>query len=385
MRSRPAASVSAALLGLALAVGSARAQFSLDFDTSIRAAGMGGAGAAVMWGEPGVWANPATLAGVHGVGWVAGYTHILPDLFDGAEFSSQRMMLGGSGLGVSLMGEPISGLGKARLDFGTFGDPFGSGPISPFEETKGWGVAISPLRLFDALRRSDQPNVQRLTDRGEIAFGYQSKTTRAGIEESSETFDVGDTYDWGVTGRLALARLLNPEAPFRLDLSGAYSEANHSDAESSSGGDSLFAFGPTRLDRVGVALHLSPAPPSQRTATPPSLPWWRPGDVPEISFGLAYDHEQRKSVPSGFTNTIQHYGLEVSVFRLLAFRIGYHDDKAGEVQGMTYGGGVTLPIGPWASIGYDIATVPQVEGIDRQVRQGWSAWLDPLRIFNGAR
>src|SRR5262249_20823771 len=176
---------------------------------------------------------------------VAGYTHILPDLFEHVEFSSQRMMFGGDGVGVSLMGQPISGLGKARLDLGPLELPFAGPPGSPFEETKGWGVALSPLRLFDALHRADQPNAHPLTDRGEIAFGYQSKNTRGGIQESSETFDVADTYDWGVTGRLALARWWGPDAPFRLDLSGAWSELNHSELDT--GGDSLFADTPTRI------------------------------------------------------------------------------------------------------------------------------------------
>src|SRR5262249_57120329 len=75
MRNRIAGTMLVPLVGLALAAGSARAQFSLNLDTSIRAAGMGGAGAAVTWGEPGVWANPATLAGVRGLGWAAGDTH----------------------------------------------------------------------------------------------------------------------------------------------------------------------------------------------------------------------------------------------------------------------------------------------------------------------
>src|SRR5262249_32276851 len=159
-----------------------RAQFSLNFDTSIRAAGMGGAGSAVTWGEPGVWANPATLAGVHGIGWVAGHTKLLPELFDDASFSSQRLLMGGAGVGVWLMGQPISGMGKARLDLGkiVIDTPFGTSEVSPFDETKGWGVAISPLRLIDAIQGAGRPSAHSLTDRGEFAVGYQSKSTRIG-------------------------------------------------------------------------------------------------------------------------------------------------------------------------------------------------------------
>src|SRR5262245_11563103 len=104
----PSARRSLAVLFLLLTAGPAHAQIyappptSLIFDTSIRSAAMGGAGAAVFWGEPGVWANPATLAGVHGIGWVAGRTHVLPGIDDEIVFSSQRLLIGAGGVGFSL-------------------------------------------------------------------------------------------------------------------------------------------------------------------------------------------------------------------------------------------------------------------------------------------
>src|SRR5262249_48324300 len=79
---------------------------SLVFETSIRSAAMGGASSAVMWGEPGAWANPASLYGVHGIGWVTGHTDVAPNLSGGVEFSSQRVLIGGGGLGFSFMGQP---------------------------------------------------------------------------------------------------------------------------------------------------------------------------------------------------------------------------------------------------------------------------------------
>ena len=36
---------------------------------------------------------------------------------------------------------------------------------------------------------------------------------------------------------------------------------------------------------------MAPAAPVDRAASPPALPWWRPGDVPTLAMGLAYDHE----------------------------------------------------------------------------------------------
>ena len=116
-----------AVLLVFAAAGPARAQVYLPpppstlIDTSIRAAAMGGAGAAVMWGEPGVWANPATLAHVSGVGWLTGHTSGAGWAFPIANFrrdpagefafDSQRLLVGAGGVGFSLMGQPISGLG----------------------------------------------------------------------------------------------------------------------------------------------------------------------------------------------------------------------------------------------------------------------------------
>src|SRR5262249_37053780 len=92
--------------------------FVLLFNTSIRAAGRGGAAAAVGWGEPGAWANPASLAGVHGLSWQQSYTRVFPKVDDHVKFTSRQLLLGGEGLGVSLMGEPFPGVGRTRLDFG---------------------------------------------------------------------------------------------------------------------------------------------------------------------------------------------------------------------------------------------------------------------------
>jgi hypothetical protein len=378
----------AALLVLGAAPVPGRAQVlytppppSTLFDTSIRAAAMGGAGGAVTWGEPGVWANPATLSGVNGIGWVTGHTHVLPGVADQVTFDSQRVLIGGGGLGFSFMGQPFSEIGKARLDFGSLASIFGS-DLRPYDQTKGWGVGVSPLRLIDSIRRLGGKHADSFRSYGDVALGYQSKSSRAVVGNAPAfDFDEADTYDWGVDGRLALARLWGAQSTYRLDLSGAYSQINMltSDAKDAGGVTQQF-------DRAGVALHLSPAPPAERSTLPPSLPWWRPGDVPELSFGLAYDHERHHDEPLGGSDfAVDHYGLEANVLRLLSLRVGYVSDREGDIEGVTYGGGVSLPIGPWGSVGYQLASVPLAPDIDRQFRQGWSVWLDPSRLWSDAR
>ena len=380
----------ALLLALALAA-PARAQFfaappstSLLIDTSIRSAAMGGAGAAVMWGEPGVWANPAALAGVRGMGFVTGHTHIIPGVDDNQVFSSQRLLIGGGGIGFSLMGQPISGLGKAKIDYGPVSfPPLNTELYSPYDLSEGWGVGGSPLKLAESFTRLGK-HPRRFTSYGDVTFGYQSKDSKAFIDPSF-TLPEASTYDWGVAGRLALARWWGEDAPFRLDLSGAYSQLNALASENPNPAASTI-----QIDRTAFALRLSPAPPSQRASSPPSLPWWRPGDIPTLAMGLAYDHDQRHIEPGGSLEAgSDHYGFEATVLRLLALRVGYvsdPDNPSGGIEGMTYGGGVTLPIGPWGSVGYQLASTPPfTAGTDRLFRQGWSLWLDPSRIWEDAR
>jgi len=385
MRTHAARRSHAALLALAVVVsaGPARAQdfhaspaLSTLFDTSIRAAAMGGAGTAVTWGEPGVWANPASLSGVNGIGWLTGSTNV-PLAFLDASFDSQRLLMGAGGLAFSLMGQPISGLGKSRFDLGTISvsDPLGTDSFTSYDQTEGWGVGLSPLKLIESARKLAHASPRSFTSYGDVAFGYQGKKSKLVVEP--DKFDEAGTYDWGASGRLALARIWGTDAPFRLDLSGGYSQVNVITTDGKNSGGAA-----QQVDRIGAALHLSPPPPSQRSSSPPSLPWWRPGDVPEISLGLAFDQEHRHDEPfAGSDFIVDHYGLEANVFRLLALRVGYLYDHGGGTEGWTYGGGLSVPIGPWGSIGYQLASVPLAPDVDRQFRQGFSVWLDPIRIF----
>jgi hypothetical protein len=104
--------------------------------------------------------------------------------------------------------------------------------------------------------------------------------------------------------------------------------------------------------------------------------------VPELSIGLAYDHERRHDEPFPTEAVeVDHYGFEANVFRLLALRVGYVSDRAGDVEGWSYGGGLSVPFGPWGSVGYQLASVPAADDLDRPLRQGWAVWLDPTQFW----
>src|SRR5437016_1615587 len=97
-----------------------RAQSAGRLDPSVISAGMGGASVGVAWSaEPNYWANPALLGYYQGIRWQWSRTRLLPDFLPDAYFASSRFVLGGSGVGMSLIGRPFDGMGNVRLDYGS--------------------------------------------------------------------------------------------------------------------------------------------------------------------------------------------------------------------------------------------------------------------------
>src|SRR5204863_6974679 len=131
-------------------------------------------------------------------------------------------------------------------------------------------------KLIESIRKLAHMGPGGLTSYGDVAVGYQAKSSRLSI--GSSEFGPADTYDWGVNGRLALSRWWGEDATFRLSLSGAYSQINVPTSEARGAG----------VDRAALALRLSSAPPSEGSASAASLPWWRPGGGPGVSIGVAY-------------------------------------------------------------------------------------------------
>ena len=96
---------------------------------------------------------------------------------------------------------------------------------------------------------------------------------------------------------------------------------------------------------------------------------------------LAYDHDLRRDEAFGTEANIDRAGFEAEVFRLIALRVGYLSDPECHIQGVTFGGGVTLPIGPWASASYQLAREPLADDLDPRLLQVFSLWVDPTRIW----
>ncbi len=376
----------AARPGHVFAQGTAR---SMDIETSIRAAGMGGATAGVWWGEPGVWGNPAALANTRGIGWLDGRTQLVPGLASNVHFDSQRWLIGGGGIGLSFMGEPLEGLGKLRLDYGASSgtDPFGNptGTFNSFEQVDAWGVGISPLRLFDTLRRLRRGGPVPAARSFDVTLGLQHKhTTVALIPSALAGGAEADCYDWGTAARFSLLPDNSPTAPAHLDVSAGFAVLNANDAQ--------FVFlnedqasPPSRIRRLGCAVHAAlPSPWSGGTENPVRL---LVAQVHLLELGFGFDSERITAGGVGPGYNVNRFGLEATLLGVLTGRIGHITDRTGEIVDNTSGYGIRIPIGRWGSVAYDHASVPQASGsgLPDVQRKGWSAWVDPARIWSSTR
>ena len=362
--------------------------FSQDRETSIRAAGMGGASVAVTWGEPAPWGNPALLAETRGIAWLAGSTKVIPEISEDITFKSSRFLIGGEGIGFSIMGEPISGLGETRLSYGFSEgtDPGGNptGSFESYEEIEGWGVGVSPLQLLDAFRLNRDHDASRFSQRADVSFGYQHKSTE--ISQVAGSSARAENFDWGVQARVAILPGDHEGREPRLELGGGYAMLNADE-------NSLFDFGPTagtapstQIQRTGFALHASL--PLSQSGDEGAGPWgWWFATVPRaLDVGLAYDREAL-SAGGGADRDVERVGFEATLMGILAGRLGHVDDPYNNISGMTYGVGVHLPLGPWASLGYDWASVPVASdsGLDPLGRHGFAAWLHPIVLWRSTR
>jgi hypothetical protein len=353
-----------------------------DIDTSIRAAGMGGATTAVGWGEPGVWGNPAALANVRGIAWLEGTTRLLPEIDPEIRFKTRRFLLGAAGVGVSVMGEPVDGVGHTRLEFQTIGtDPFGNPTIMDLtSEIDGWGVAVSPIQLVDAIRARNAADAPALAPRFDVSAGYHHKHTRHTL--FSGTTAEADNHDWGVLARVGLVAG-ESERSTRFEISAGFAELNGDE-------NSRFVFpgfgdaGPsTHIRRTGAAVRvLLPI----GDGAPDARPWAWPGALPSaVGVGVAYDRDERENPSTGLVNDLDHWGFEATLMDVLFARVGYLDDPASDVHDLTAGAGLHLPVGPWATVGYDWAHHPSVPGMKNMNRHGWSVWLHPDAFWRGSQ
>jgi hypothetical protein len=365
---------------------------STFLDPSIAASGMGRSAVAVFWGDdPDDWANPALLGYHRGVRYTYGRTQLVPTLADDVFFTSDRLVLGIGGIGVSIAGKPVDGLGGYRLDYGLSEatDENGNviGEFSSFEEVRQIGVGISVFRALENFIGSnggEPPDISRYLD---LSIGHAWKDIVVDLAPASVTLDQiagrGETTE---KDRGALLRL----TPFgadrkgaerlsrvRLDLAGGFSQRNYSDKTISfideSQSDPIWE---ERL--VGASARLALRLPGGKDGVWKIL-------TPEIGLGAAWDQARYYdgNVRVGGA-TINRTGQEITILGLFSLRHGFVDDESGDVQDDTWGVGAALQYRGMFGARYDWAQVPQASFLDDVTRNGFSVFIDPYRMWHAA-
>lgn len=363
---------------------------SMDIDTSIRAAGMGGAGAGVGWGGPSLWGNPAALALVRGFHWEHGRTQLVPGLADDVFLDSDRALLGVSGLAVSSMGEPLGGL---DLDYGeneaTDGNGNVTGTFRSYERVESKGVAVSVVSLIDGLRRLRGQD-SALSAFGDFSYGIQRKRAELNFGGFRGKMDT-DAEDWGVLARISP---LHPGFPqgnsqFTLDLGYGAALLSANDVEVDFEG---FGASPvTRTRRTGGAFRIAFEGAGVIARGPGPLALIADGAVPLVELSMAFDDERvGQAVPIGARSpwpsfTVHRRGFELGVANMAFVRFGHVEDRVGDIVGDTFGWGLQLPLADVAGVRFDHATMPQSPGLEEVKRNGWSMWLDPLALVRRLR
>lgn len=389
MKHRRSGCAAACLFVLAVYAASAHAQGtarSMDFEQSIRVAGMGGAGAAIAWGGTSAWGNPATLAFARGLAWEETRTQLVPGLASDVWLLTERMTAGFGGVGVSWSGQP-GGVGGLRLDYGvsegTDGSGGSTGTFGSYEQVRAWGFGVSVATLADRLgRRTGERSLARY---GDLAFGENFKECTVALAPDALSGAArARNHDWGVLARLSPSALLRHgrDGAWDADVAIAHSVLN--------AGNELFVFlnedqasPPTRFRRTGVAATASLAQPAalrEAFAHQPVLS----ALGPIVRVTLSIDHEAIVTGP-GFE--VDRNGAELSFLGVFDVRHGHVDDPTGEIVGDTRGYGFRVPLGRFAEVRWDHATVPQARdsGLPDVTRRGWSMWVNPAEVWRQNR
>lgn len=362
-------------------------------DPSIVASGMGRAGVAVFWGdEPNDWANPALLGMHRGVRFQYGRTQLVPDLAADVHFTSKRFLLGAHGLGVSLAGKPFGSVGDLRLDYGESEatDPDGNviGVFSSFEEIHQLAVGLNVVEVLEnglRLLGKSPPDWSRHAD---LSIGHSWKSVEVdlfpalgslgGVAARGEAKERDRGLLFRVTPLDQTTRNGEPGEQgvrFRLDGSVGFSQRNYGD-------DRIWYVDPTNADPIVEERILGFA--GRLTLELPHDPgnWIWDFLSPSVSLGGTwetakyYDSDEELG-----TEGSKRRGQEIVVAGIVAGRIGHETWDDALIDGDTYGVSLMLQYRRMAGIRYDFASVPQSVLLDDVDREGFTLFVDPVRVW----
>lgn len=399
--------VSAVLLitaGPALAISGAGA-IALEFNTSVRAEGMGGAGVAVPWGgEVNDWANPALLAFRTGLRYDRMESKLVPDLADDIWIHTQRVTVNAYGLGVMFAHGPMD---AAYLEMGeqviTGDDGSTEGTFDSWMRARAYGFGADLTHL---LRSAAGDRLPRVLDGLDVAFGVVWKEFEDDLapdyvlQDATGGQGFARAHDLGLLAQYRLLDTRNRDDGLLAGAGGLLLAASAGLSTLNTGGDYITHVDADQADPMpkmhvkGWAAHAELGfPPQLRADLADQGRGWiadaltpflsatytrqtiRPGfvwDAEDSGYDYALDEDD--------ANKESYRGWELAVANVYFLRRG-HMDASGTIDGDTRGWGLQIPFGRWGGLRYDKATVPQAEGLVDVTRESAGFWVDVIALL----
>ena len=371
---------------------------SLEFDTSARSAGMGGATVAAPWGDgPGVWANPALIGFHQGLRFESFKSQLVPDFADDIEISDKHLTLGYHGLGFYLGRGPVEGMKLGLGEHMVYDD--GGEPLGPAEtwmksESYGFG-----LNAGDFLRHHLGDRMRPWARNFELAVGWMHKSYKEKLADAFNPQPIKSKAGFHDIGLLLGYRFVDsigdPDGFFAigggLRLTGTYGRSwlNHGDRFITVESGSSRVAPRTHIEGWAVRAEMGVPSDLREPLAASGNGWIADSLCPLLAFtygdqtstpGYRYDEiDSRYVFEQDEDNESTGWGMEISVANIFHVRRG-HVKTPGDIDGDTDGWGLSLPLAGIGGFRYDEATVPQSSGLSEVTRKSWSVWLDVMGL-----
>jgi hypothetical protein len=373
---------------------------ALQFNTSVRAEGMGGAGIAVPWGgDVNNWANPALLAFRPGVRYDRMESQLVPDLADEIFIHSNQVTVGAYGVGLLFAQGPMDGvfldMGNqiSTNDDGTQGPTFDSWMKAQYH-----GIGVNLTHVIAALNNEQIPDIlQRLDVSGGIVWKEFEDMLAPDyvLQDAQGGSSTARCHDLGL---LASYRFIDSRGHGDGALSflgGLMLAASAGISTLNTGGDFIVHVDADQADPLpkmhvkGWAVHAETGFPAKwesrdhswlaEALTPLfSVTYSRQRIQPGITWVEA-DHDYVYGLDDDEVET--GWGYEIGIANVLHVRRG-HLHGTGQIDGKTRGWGLHIPFGRYGGLRYDKATVPQATGLCDVTRESAGFWIDVYALLN---
>lgn len=383
-------------------------------EPAARSAAMGQKGAAVFWGPfPDFHFNPALLGHHRDLRFERSSSTEHSALSGDVVLRANRLTLGGWGFGITLSGQPISGMGGTYLEWQDVLVP-AVGIVHPYEDDNYWGVGVSGFELAENLLggglKGEEPAhpISRFADASWGFITHEIDALHENLGYASAT-----THDQGLLARITpydsidheglLPQLDRAIAPVtdgvRIDASFGISRINTAGEmlvhivflpDSLGGPRGDYELLP-RVERQGFALRVAIGLPSSIVAGLEArrASWLASALSPMLALGAAWDRE--RNVYEWYGGTVvegperRHVGLELTILNVLSLRSGefeVQDDFGGPRYIVnTWGYGVGFEVPGLGGVHYDRAEVMPLSTARTYVEPtSFGFWVNPIGI-----